>query len=49
MIFAPETAGMANFVVDLAGFIMTWLIVAVVLGASRGRMRIPTKATLHSS
>ena len=44
MLFAPDTAGMSNFVVDLAAFITTWVLVAVVLAASRGRTQLARKA-----
>jgi len=49
MLFAPDTAGMSNVVVDLAGFITTWLMVAVVLAVSRGRTQIARKAMPHTS
>ena len=49
MLFAPETAGMANFVVDLAGIIVTWPMVAVVLSAGRGGLATATKAAPRAS
>ncbi len=39
MLFAPDTAGMSNFVVDLAGFITIWAVVAIVLMASSRQVR----------
>jgi CAAX protease family protein len=39
MLFTPEgLAGISNFVLDLAGIVVTWLAAAIVLAANRGRM-----------
>lgn len=49
MLFSPDTAGMANFVVDLAAFITWWAMVLVVLAAGRSRMQIAGKTMPHTS
>ncbi len=49
MLFAPNTAGLSNFVVDLAGIISWWAVVTVVVAVGRRRMPLTARRAAQTA